>query len=132
LVGNTEKTVYKRAYRDAALRALNEMYRRFFRDDPAYVILSRHRDMPPWLLLRYFENFNLDNSLRGCGIFDPHDVIPLQAADYVCHSVNRTWNGLEAKSHDRLAEGFGKRGKIFQVQLGSSWNPPAEIFEQRA
>lgn len=83
-------------------------------------------------LLRYFENFNFDNSLRGCGIFDPHDVIPLQAADYVCHSVNRTWNGLEAKSHDRLAEGFGKRGKIFQVQLGSSWNPPAEIFEQRA
>jgi hypothetical protein len=126
-----ENAVFKRAYNDGALRALNSMSRRIFRDDPAYVILARHPQVPPWLLLRYFENFNWDNALMGCGIFDPRDVLSLQAADFVCHSVNRTWNGLEARSHDRLAEGFRKRGRVFSVQLGSSWNPPSEIFEQR-
>jgi hypothetical protein len=130
-VGATEKSVFKRAYNDGALRALNAMSRRVFDGDPAYVILARHPHVPPWLLLRYFENFNWDNSLMGCGIFDPKDVIPLQAADFVCHAVNRTWNGLEAKSERRLAEGFGKRGKVFSVQLGSSWNPSPEIFGQR-
>jgi hypothetical protein len=130
-VGATERAVYKRAYRDGALRALNEMSRRVFSGDPAYVILARHRDMSPWLLLRYFANFNWDNSLSGCGIFEPNEVRPLQAADFVCHAVNRTWNGLQAKSCERLGEGFGKRGKVFRTQLGSSWNPPAEIFEER-
>jgi hypothetical protein len=129
-VNNSEKAVFKRAYQDGALRALNAMSRRVFREDPAYVILARHPHMPPWLLLRYFTNFNWDNSLMGCGIFDPRDVMPLQAADFVCHAINRTWNGLEAKSHDRLAEGFRQREKTFTVQLGSSWNPSAEIFEQ--
>jgi len=128
--GASEKAVYKRAYRDGALRALNELSRKVFRGDPAYVILARHRDIPPWLLLRYFANFNWDNSLSGCGIFDPKEVVPLQAADFVCHAVNRQWNGLETKSQTRLAEGFGKRGKIFRVQLGSSWNPAAEIFDE--
>jgi hypothetical protein len=127
----TEKAVYQRAWRDGALRALNHMSRRVFGGDPSYVVLARHPHMPPWLLLRYFENFNWDNSLRGCGIFDPHDVVQLQAADFVCHAVNRTWNGLEAKSERRLAEGFAKRGKTFTVQFGSSWNPSPEIFERR-
>jgi hypothetical protein len=130
-VGAKEKAVYKRAYRDGALRAMHQMSRRVFRGDPAYVILARHPQSPPWLMLRYFENFNWDNALMGCGIFDPKDVIQLQAADYVCHAVNRTWNGLEAKSLERMGEGFGKRGKIFSTQLGSSWNPPDEIFEER-
>lgn len=129
-VGDTEKTVFKRAYRDGALRALNAMSRKVFGGDPAYVILARHPQMPPWLLLRYFENFNWDKSLMGCGIFDPKDVTQLQAADFVCHSINRTWNGLETKSLERLASGFGKRGKPFSTQLGSSWNPPDEIFEE--
>jgi hypothetical protein len=101
-VNDTEKAVFKRAYQDGALRALQAMSRKVF-SDPAYVILARHPQMPPWLLLRYFTNFNWDNSLMGCGIFDPRDVLPLQAADFVCHAVNRTWNGLEAKSRDRLA-----------------------------
>ena len=130
-VGAKEKAVFKRAYRDGALRAMNEMSRRVFRDDPAYVILARHPQSPPWLMLRYFENFNWDNALLGCGIFDPKDVIQLQAADFVCHAINRTWNGLEAKSLTRMSEGFGKRGKIFGTQLASSWNPPDEIFEQQ-
>jgi hypothetical protein len=126
----TEKAVFKRAYQDGALRALNAMSRRIFQNDSAYVILARHPQMPPWVLLRYFTNFNWDNSLRGCGIFDPKDVLQLQAADFVCHAVNRTWNGLEAKSRDRLAEGFRRRGKTFSVQIGSSWNPPSDVFEQ--
>lgn len=126
----TEKAVFKRAYADGALRALNEMSRRVFQDDPAYVILARHPHMPPWLMLRYFENFNWDNALMGCGIFDPRDVPQLQAADFICHSVNRTWNGLETKSLDRLSKGFGERGKPFRTQLGSSWNPSDEIFEK--
>lgn len=129
-VSGTEKAVYKRAYADGALRVLHDLSREVLRPSGgAHVILARHPDMPPWLLLRYFANFNWDNSLKGCGIFDPREVIPLQAADFVCHAVNRSWNGLEAKSAKRLGEGLGKRGKQFHTQIASSWNPPPEIFD---
>jgi hypothetical protein len=129
-VSSTERSVYKRAYADGALRALHDLSREVLKPSGgAHVILARHPDMPPWLLLRYFANFNWDNSLKGCGIFDPREVIPLQAADFVCHAVNRTWHGLEAKSERRLAEGFQKRGRQFRLRLASSWNPPSKIFE---
>jgi hypothetical protein len=129
-VESTERSAIKRAYRDGALRAFNALSRETLRPSGgAHVILARHPDMPPWLLLQYFANFNWDNSLKGCGIFDPREVIPLQAADFVCHSINRAWNGLQTKSMDRLADGFRQRGKQFRTELGSSWTPPEEIFE---
>jgi hypothetical protein len=126
-VGSTEKAVYKRAYNDGALRALHALSREVLKPSGgAHVILARHPDIPPWLLLRYFANFNWDNSLKGCGIFDPREVIQLQAADFVCHTSNRLYHGLTTKSYERLAEGFRRGGKRWRNQIASSWNPPSD------
>ena len=58
-VGDVEKAVYKRAYADGALRVLHDLSREVLKPSGgAHVILARHPDMPPWLLLRYFANFN--------------------------------------------------------------------------
>jgi hypothetical protein len=76
-------------------------------------------DVSPFLTLRFFECFNWDSSLRGCRIFEAAEVPQLEAADFVCHAIDRTWKGAEAKSHDRLAEGSCHRNKQFPVQVGT-------------
>jgi hypothetical protein len=127
----TKTAKIKDVYKDAAVRAMHRLAFKSLYDQKPYVIFARHPDVSPWLLLRYFEQMSWDNRLRGCGIFDPLDVIQLQAADYVMHSVNRTWGGEAAKSHDRLVEGFRARGKQFLVQLQSSWSS-SEILGERS
>jgi hypothetical protein len=124
-----EKSVYKRALRDGAFKALNALSREVLRPSGgAYVILARHPDMPPWLLLQLFADMNWDNSLKGCGVFAPEDVIQLQAADYLCNAFNRMWNELPSKSAERLQEGFRKRGKQIRLQLGTSRQTPNDFL----
>jgi hypothetical protein len=51
----------------------------------------------------------LGAKISGCGIFQPTDVLPLQAADFVLHSLNRAWGGVQTPSLNRLSEGCAKR-----------------------
>jgi hypothetical protein len=82
-------------------------------------------------MLRFFEQLNWDNSLKGIGIFEPIEVLPLQAADFICHIIKRTWSGEEkVTSKDRLAEGFRKRNKQFLVQISTSRKTPDDFFEE--
>jgi len=78
--------------------------------------------------LRYFENFDWEKRLAGCGVFDQKEIPPLQAADYVLHSINKSWGDEQAASHKRLADGFRKRSKQLVVQLATTWKPdPAAL-----
>lgn len=113
----------RQSYGDAVARALHRFDRTVHGSEPACLIFANHPELSRWTLLRYFENMTAHSSLRGCGVFDPRDVIPLQAADFVCHAVNKSWGGLQTKSERRLAEGYRSRDKTFTVQLGSSWKP---------
>lgn len=129
-VKQVEKSVYKKALRDGSFKALNNLSREVLRPSGgAYVMLARHPDMPPWLLLQYFSDMNWDNSLKGCGVFSPEDVIQLQAADFLCNAFNRMWNELPSKSAERLKEGFRKRGKKIILQLGTSAQTPSDFLE---
>lgn len=124
-----EKSVHKKALRDGAFKALNSLSREVLRPSGgAYVILARHPDMPPWLLLQLFADMNWDNSLKGCGVFSPQDVIQLQAADYLGNAFNRMWNDLPSRSADRLKEGFRKRGKQIRLQLSTSSQTPNDFL----
>jgi len=125
-----EKAVYKRALRDGAFKALSALSREVLRPSGgAYVILARHPDVPPWLLLQLFADMNWDNSLKGCGVFEPADVVQLQAADYLGNAFNRMSNDLPSKSAERLQEGFRKRGKQIRLQLGTSAQTPSDFLE---
>lgn len=117
------------AYAHGVALALNEASRLLNRE-PIYVILARHPEMSQWSILRYFENFDWEKRLLGCGVFDPKEVVALQAADYILHSVNKSWGETQAASQLRLAEGFRKRSKKFRVQLGTSWNPDPEVLKE--
>ena len=119
------------AYAHGVLLALNDASK-LRGDDPLCVILARHPELSKWSILRCFEQFDWDNRLCGCGIFDPKDVPALQAADFVMHSVNRSWGAASAATEKRLGEGLGKRGKQFRVQLGTSWNPDDALLKTLA
>jgi hypothetical protein len=111
----------KKAYTDAALRALYDATK--FREagkDSMYIVLARHPELSPWTILKWFENINWEQKLSGCAVFQPDDVLPLQAADFVLHSLNRRWGGLETASFKRLAEGCLARGIGFHQQVGST------------
>jgi hypothetical protein len=118
----TENAKIKDVYKNAAVQAMHRLTWKTLDGKRPCVIFARHPDVSPWLLLRFFEQQSWDNRLRGCGIFDPRDVVQLQTADFVMHAVNRTWGGAANRANDRLVEGFRARGKPFAVQLASSWD----------
>jgi hypothetical protein len=111
----------RRAYEDAAMRALYDFtkFKTGLRDS-LYVVFARHPELGPWSMLRKFEVLDWENKLAGCGIFYPDDVPQLQAADFVLHSLNKRWGGLETASFKRLQEGCLKRNKQFRQQVASS------------
>jgi hypothetical protein len=112
-------------------RLLNKLSWFTLRGDGAHVIFARHPNISPFLMLRFFEQLTRDNSLKGIGIFEPIEILPLQAADFICHIIKRTWSGEEkVTSKDRLAEGFRKRNKQFLVQIGTSRKTPDDFFEE--
>ncbi|MGA3303825.1 MAG: hypothetical protein ABSC72_11130 [Methylovirgula sp.] len=115
----TEKGI-RRAYEDAVMRAIYDFTKVCRPEDDLNIILARHPELTPWAILHTFERINWENRISGCGIFYPHQVIPLQAADFVLHSINKRWEGLETRSFERLREGFGKRNKSFISQLAST------------
>ena len=92
----TDNVKIKDVYKNAAVQAMHRLAWKTFHGKKTCVIFARHPEVSPRLLLRFFEQQNWDNSLRGCAIFDPLDVVPLQAADFVMHAVNRTWGGAES------------------------------------
>jgi hypothetical protein len=82
------------AYGNGIALAMNDASKmKLFRGEPTYVILARHPELSPWSIIRYFENFDWEKRLLGCGVFDPKDVPPLQAADFILHSINKSWGG---------------------------------------
>ena len=110
----------RKAYTNVALRALYDATK--FRTpgkDSIYVVLARHPELSPWSILKWFERIDWEDKLAGCGIFRPEDVLPLQAADFVLHSLNKRWGGLETASFKRLREGCLKRGMSFHQQVAS-------------
>jgi hypothetical protein len=122
----------KQSYEDAALRALYDMTKGHANGrDSLYVVLARHPELAPWTILRKFEMIDWEKKLAGCGVFYPDDVVPLQAADFVLHSVNQRWKGVKTVSFNRLVEGCKARGKTFHQQIGSSYDPQAALAEQR-
>lgn len=122
----------RQSYEDAALRAVHEFTKGHTgqRGDSLYVVLARHPELSPWSILKKFEIIDWEKRLAGCGIFYPDDVVPLQAADFVLHSLNKRWGGAETASFKRLVEGCAKRNKTFHQQLGSSFDPQALLTER--
>lgn len=111
----------RKAYEDAALRAFYDATKfRTRGKDSLYIVLARHPELSPWSILKKFEQIDWEQKLAGCGIFQPDDVLPLQAADYVLHSLNRAWGGIETPSLKRLSEGCRKRGIPFRQQIAST------------
>jgi hypothetical protein len=111
----------KQAYEDAALRALYDFTKGHTgRSDSLYIVLARHPELSPWSILKKFEMIDWEKKLAGCGIFYPDDVLPLQAADFVLHSLNKRWGGAETASFLRLKDGCLKRNKEFRTQIGST------------
>jgi hypothetical protein len=121
----------KLSYTDGALRALHDCTKSMMRaNERIHVIFARHPELSPWSIIRYFEKLDWDRRLAGCGVFEPDEVIPLQASDFVMHCVNKSWgSGVRTKSEERLAERFRKRDKSFSVQLGSTWDPQVALGE---
>jgi hypothetical protein len=113
----------RKAYQDAILRAFYDATKfRMRGKDSLYIVLARHPEFSPWSILRRFEQIDWEKKLAGCGIFQPDDVLPLQAADYVLHSLNKAWGGMETPALKRLQEGCAKRNKPFHQQIASSLN----------
>jgi hypothetical protein len=111
----------RKAYEDAMLRAFYDATKfRTRGKDSLYIVLARHPELSPWSILKRFEQINWEDKLAGCGIFQPEDVLPLQAADFVLHSLNKAWGGIETASLKRLLEGCSKRGKPFRQQIAST------------
>lgn len=115
----TEKGI-RRAYEDAVMRTIYDFTRVARPEDDLNIILARHPEISPWAILHTFEKINWENRLSGCGIFYSHQVLPLQAADFILHSINKKWEGLETKSFERLRDGFAKRNKEFISQVAST------------
>jgi hypothetical protein len=111
----------RRAYTDAALRALYDATKFRVRGKHSlYIVLARHPELSPWSILKWFEQIDWEQKLAGCGIFQPDDVPPLQAADYVLHSLNKAWGGIETPALSRLQDGCAKRNIPFRQQIASS------------
>jgi hypothetical protein len=71
----------RKAYQDAILRAFYDATKfRMRGKDSLYIVLARHPEFSPWSILRRFEQIDWQQKLAGCGIFQPDDVLPLQAA----------------------------------------------------
>jgi hypothetical protein len=115
----TEKGI-RRAYEDAVMRAIYDFTKVCRPEDDLNIILARHPELTPWAILNTFERINWENRVSGCGIFYPHQMLPLQAADFVLHSINKKWEGIGTRSFERLRDGFGKRNKPFISQLAST------------
>jgi hypothetical protein len=111
----------RKAYEDAALRAFYDGTKFRIRDkDSLYIVLARHPELSPWSILKKFEQIDWEQKLAGCGVFQPNDVLPLQAADFVLSSLNRAWGGVETPSLTRLSEGCRKRNIPFHQQIAST------------
>lgn len=110
----------RRAYEDAVMRAIYDFTKLARPEDDLNIILARHPELTPWAILQTFERINWENRISGCGIFYPHQFPPLQAADFVLHSINQKWQGLETKSFERMRNGFEDRNKPFISQLAST------------
>jgi hypothetical protein len=118
----------RQAYEDAALRALYDFTKGHTdRKDSLYIVLARHPELSPWSIINKFQQIDWEGKMAGCGIFYPDDVPPLQAADFVLHSLNRRWGGQETETFLRLQEGCRKRNKRFQQQIASTLNVPALV-----
>jgi hypothetical protein len=105
----------RRAYEDAMLRAFYDATKfRTRGKDSLYIVLASHPELSPWSILKKFEQINWEEKLAGCGIFQPDEVLPLQAADFVLHSLNKAWGGVETASL--------KRNKPFHQQIASTAN----------
>lgn len=110
----------RKAYEDAVCRAIYDATK--FREagsSSLYIVLARHPELSQWSILRRFEKIDWENKLAGCGIFSPMDVIPLQASDFVLHSLNKRWGGAETKSFQRLVSGCRARNIPFHQQVYS-------------
>ena len=111
----------RRAYADAALRALYDATKfRIRGKDSLYIVLARHPELSPWSILQWFEKIDWEGKLAGCGIFQPDDVLPLQAADFILSSMNRAWGGVQTPSLKRLQQGCSKRNIPFHQQVVST------------
>jgi hypothetical protein len=106
----------RKAHEDAALRAFYDATKfRIRGKDSLYIALARHPELSPWSILKKFEQIDWQQKLAGCGIFQPTDILPLQAADFVLHSLNRAWGGVQTPSLTRLSEGCLKRDISFRL-----------------
>jgi hypothetical protein len=121
----------RQSYEDAALRSLYEFTKgQSDEKDSIYIVLARHPEYSQWSILKKFEVIDWEKKLAGCGIFNPRDVLPLQAADFVLHAANTYWSGEETPDFLRLKEGCKKRNKNFRLQLLSISDVRGLLTEQ--
>ena len=82
-------------------------------------------------MLRFFEQLNWDNSLKGIGIFEPIEVLPLQAADFICHIIKE--HGAERKkSHRKIdwRKAFVSATNNFSFRSALVGRLPTIFFEE--
>lgn len=111
------------AYRLAVNDAFRSMLRRLFWGDfkVQYFVVARRSGVSPISVLHQFEEFKFSDHLAGCGVFPPSEFLPLQAADYVLHAINRKEQGHQNNtSLDHLRSGFSKSGGLFLTKGGPS------------
>jgi hypothetical protein len=111
----------RKAYSDVVQRALYDATKFRQREkESLYIVLARHPELSPWTILKWFEKLDLENKLAGCGVFRPDDVLPLQAADFVLHTMKMAWGGTATASLTRLKEGCLARNIPFHQQIAST------------
>jgi hypothetical protein len=57
-------------------------------------------------MLRFFEQLNWDNSLKGIGIFEPIEVLPLQAVRF---HLSHNQKNMERRGKSHIERSIGGR-----------------------
>jgi hypothetical protein len=126
---NAEHASYRLALDDAFRDMLRGWFWGSFKIE--YFVVARRSGIAPLTVLENFSHYKLLDHMSGCGVFPPSVVLPLQAADYVLHAVNRKEQLREDNpSLEFLRSGFKKSKKLFltkaapSVHASSVWPRP--------
>lgn len=117
------QTAEHAAYRLALDDAFRDMLRGWFWGSfrIEYFVVARRSGVAPLTVLENFSTHKLLDHMSGCGVFPPSVVLPLQAADYILHAVNRKERLWEDNpSLEFLRAGFKKRKKPFLTKVAPS------------
>lgn len=117
-----EKKPVRVAYRVAMANAFRTIARDW--GEELYIVFARHPEVSPWSVMKLFEQMSWSHSLKGCGVFEPDDVLPLQAADFILHATLQRWRNIhDDKVFNALRNGARERGIAWKLHIGSTFQP---------